>query len=150
MLLASIMGCTSPAVQTQNNMHTLMNINRGIDSVYVLLQQSYDTYQATEMDNALEGLNNYLAATAQKIGSMQVDDNCKPLLEALAYKVETMRDITATESKEQVRIYKIPDTDFGDDLRKKWDDIASHVEKKITNANAKVTDECNKIKNKQQ
>ncbi len=151
MLATMVIGCGgNQEQQNQASAASLMSINRGVDSAYVQLKQSYETFQAAEMDNALEGLNKYLASVSQTLGSMSVPNDCKPLQKAIADKVETLRSIAANESKEQVRIYKIPDTDFTDELRAEWDNISARVDKKVSDANSKVTDISNKIKKNQQ
>ena len=61
-----------------------------------------------------------------------------------------MRSIAATEAKEQVRIYKIPDSDFTDDLRHKWDDISKRVEQKVSEANDIVSKANKEIKQNNQ
>jgi hypothetical protein len=148
-MAASIQCCTPVEEQIKASSASLMTINRGIDSVYNLLNQSYETFQASEMDNALAGLNKYLDQASQNLRDLNLSDDCKPLCKAISDKVETLRSIAATESKEQVRLYKIPDSDFSDELRRQWDNISARVDKKFTEASAKVTNANNELKKKQ-
>lgn len=149
MLMASVYGCTSSEVITAADTKTLMTINRGVDSAYNVLKQSYEVFEAAEMDNALAGLNTYLETTAQTIKAMEVSDDCKELQKAISDKVQTLQGIAATDSKEQVRIYKIPDTDFTGELRQQWDEIAARVDKKVAEADANVKKAVDVIETKQ-
>ncbi|MCR5454415.1 MAG: hypothetical protein K6F33_05455 [Bacteroidales bacterium] len=149
MVAFSLYGCASQSVKTQCNADSLMAINRGLDSVYTELKKSYDTFIPSEMDNALAGLNKYLATASQTLGSMQVVSDCMPLKDAIVKKVATMSSIATNESKEQVRIYKIPDTDFTDELRAEWDKISAQVAQKMEYANNEVAKAQQEIKNQQ-
>lgn len=139
MLATATIGCGGRSEeQTKASAASLMAVNSGIDSVYNQLQQSYETFSATEMDRALEGFNNYLLQATKTIQDTKVGDDCKPLQDAISSKIGTMYSIASNEAKEQVRIYKIPDSDFTDDLRHQWDAISATVAKKVSDANSKV------------
>lgn len=139
MLAAATIGCGGRSEeQMKADAASLIAVNHNVDSVYNALKQSYETFQAAEMDRALEGFNKYLAEATKTLGGMNVGPECQPLHQLLNKKVETMRSIASNEAKEQVRIYKIPDSDFTDELRQQWDNISSAVDKKVSVANTKV------------
>jgi hypothetical protein len=139
MLAAATIGCGGRSEeQMKADAASLIAVNHNVDSVYNALKQSYETFQAAEMDRALEGFNKYLAEATKTLGGMNVGPECQPLHQLLNQKVETMRSIASNEAKEQVRIYKIPDSDFTDELRQQWDNISSAVDKKVSVANTKV------------
>ncbi len=152
MLFAGVVGCNSKQSEEQVKATTtsLMAINNGMDSVFNQLKQSYETFQPIEMDRALDGMNAYIEKAAGDLRSMKIEGDCKVLSDAIAEKAETMRKIASTEAREQVRIYKIPDADFTDDLRKQWDNISANVDKKMSDANAKVSEAINVINQKRQ
>lgn len=90
------------------------------------------------MDKALEGMNAYLVEVSKILKDPNYPDDCQELKNAIVDKVIVLQQITSNESKEQVRIYKIPDSDFTEELRKQWDNIDESVTKKLENANSKV------------
>ena len=129
---------------------SLMAVNHNVDSVYNQLKQSYETFQAAEMDRALEGFNKYLAEATKTLGGMNVGPECQQLHQLLTKKVGTMLSIASNEAKEQVRIYKIPDSDFTDELRQQWDNISAAADKKVSEANTKVNQAIETINQKSQ
>lgn len=138
MVVAAACGCSSSELKTQNDTTTLSAINRNVDSVYNALKQSYETFQPAEMDRALDGFNKYLAEASLKLSEIKVEKDCQQLHDAVSSKVGVMLSVASNEAKEQVRIYKIPDSDFTAELRQQWDDISATVDKKVSAANAKV------------
>lgn len=153
MLATSVVGCeyiNQNSAKTKEATQSLMTINSGVDSVYNVLLKSYETFQPEEMDRALEGFNSYLEKVSKSLGDMELPEDCQQLRKSLSEKVNAMRDVASTEAKEQVRLYKIPDTDFTDELRKQWDDLSSTVEKKFTDFNSQVSQALDAINKKSQ
>lgn len=140
-------GCgVSPEVRRVNDREALMAICRDVDSVYLVLSQSFDSYNAGVMDSALAGFNSCLASVSSRVGSLEVSDGCRDLYAAVAEKVRVFSEIGAVDSREQVRIYKIPDSDFTDELRAEWDRISAAVRGKVSKANARVSAACDGVK----
>lgn len=155
MLATSVLGCDylnlgQNKEKTKEATQSLMTINNGVDSVYNLLVKSYETFQPEEMDRALEGFNTFLANAAKSLGEMDMPEECQQLRQSLSEKVEAMRNIASSDAKEQVRIYKIPDADFTDELRQQWDKISSSVEEKVSDFNSKVSNALDAINKKSQ
>lgn len=150
MLAAAVASCTPAIERTKASASSLITVNNGIDSVYNQLLQSYETFSATEMDHALEGFNNYLLQATKAIQDIQADDDCKQLQDAITSKIGVMLAIASNEAKEQVRIYKIPDTDFDEELRRQWDDLSAAVERKVSESNSKVKQAIETINKKTQ
>lgn len=150
MIATATVSCGGSEEQLKADAASLIAVNHNVDSVYNALKQSYETFQATEMDRALEGFNKYLAEAESALGAMNVVPDCQTLHQLLSQKVQTMRSIAANEAKEQVRIYKIPDTDFDEELRKQWDDLSAAVDKKVTDSNDKVKQAIETINQKTQ
>ncbi|MBQ1698153.1 MAG: hypothetical protein II075_09755 [Bacteroidales bacterium] len=148
MLATMVVGCGgTQEQQTKESAASLMTINRGLDSVFTSLKQSYETYQASEMDNALEGLNKYLTQASESLRAMDIEKDCLPLQKAISDKIEAMRNIAATDAKEQVRIYKIPDADFTEELLHQWDNISATVDKKLSSVSSIVSKAYDEINN---
>lgn len=152
MLMAGVVSCNTQQSEEQVKATTtsLMSINKGMDSVFNQLKQSYETFQPIEMDRALEGMIVYIEKAADSLRSMKIEGECKELSDALIEKAGTMRKIASSEAREQVRIYKIPDSDFTDELRTQWDAISTNVDKKMADANAKISAAINVINQKRQ
>jgi len=136
--IVAIQGCKPSPEQINASVGTLMAVNKGIDSAYTELHNSYQTWNPQVMDKALEGMNAYLVEVSKILKDPNYPDDCQELKNAIVDKVIVLQQITSNESKEQVRIYKIPDSDFTEELRKQWDNIDESVTKKLENANSKV------------
>lgn len=151
MLATATIGCGGRSEeQMKADAASLMAVNHNVDSVYNQLKQSYETFQAAEMDRALEGFNKYLVEATSTLSGMNVGPECQQLHQLLTKKVGTMLSIASNEAKEQVRIYKIPDSDFTDELRQQWDNISAAADKKVSEANTKVNQAIETINQKSQ
>lgn len=151
MLATATIGCGGRSEeQMKADAASLMAVNHNVDSVYNQLKQSYETFQAAEMDRALEGFNKYLVEATSTLSGMNVGPECQQLHQLLTQKVGTMLSIASNEAKEQVRIYKIPDSDFTDELRQQWDNISAAADKKVSEANTKVNQAIETINQKSQ
>ena len=128
MLFTGVVGCNSKQSEEQVKATTtsLMSINKGMDMI------------------------DYNEKAADSLRSMKIEGECKELSDALIEKAGTMRKIASSEAREQVRIYKIPDSDFTDELRTQWDAISTNVDKKMADANAKISAAINVINQKRQ
>ncbi|MCQ2252127.1 MAG: hypothetical protein MJZ61_01620 [Bacteroidales bacterium] len=139
-LAGAIFACAPSAEQIKASAGNLMAVNKQVDSVYTLLNNSYESYQPAAMDKALEDFTVFLSQSQQNIQAMEVLENTTKLREALINKIDVLQHIANSESKEQVRIYKLPDEAFTDELRTQWDGLARNVEKKVKEADKNLND----------
>jgi hypothetical protein len=94
---------------------------------------------------ALENLNKYLTSAKETVQNFNSGSDVSKLQAVIIEKIDVMKSIAENESVEQVRLYKIPDTEFTTELRNKWDGIAKNVEQKINEVNKKVEDTRNEL-----
>lgn len=144
---ACAISCSPSAEKVKSTLEVQMAVNKGVDSVYRILNNSYETYHATTMDAALENFSMYLDSSKVILESIKTVGQSDKLTDAIESKIAVMKSIAVNESVEMVRIYKIPENEFNDELRSKWDAIAKGVEQKVKESNKKVDDTYNEIVN---
>ena len=122
-------------------------VNKQLDSVYRILDDAYQSYHAATMDAALEGLNAYLDNAQSKIQQIKPLSQNQKLTGAIEEKISVMKSVAKNEAIEQVRIYKLPDSVFTEDLIKKWNDLDTSVKQKLSQASQNVESAYNEIQN---
>ena len=147
-VLAGLFSCQPSKEEIKTSADAQMVINKGIDSVFSVLRESYESYHPATMDAALENLNNYLDKASLDMQKIKPLSPSRELSEAVLEKISVMKAIAKNEAVEQVRIYKLPDTSFTDELRRKWDETAKNVEQKIAEADKKVEEAYSEIQKK--
>ena len=140
----TIFSC-KPSEEQVKSVDSLMVINKNIDSVYRILNEAYESYVPATLDMALENLNKYLTSAKETVQNFNSGSDVSKLQAVIIEKIDVMKSIAENESVEQVRLYKIPDTEFTTELRNKWDGIAKNVEQKINEVNKKVEDTRNEL-----
>ncbi|MBQ5403158.1 MAG: hypothetical protein IIU11_02145 [Bacteroidales bacterium] len=148
LLAVSFLGlaaCQPSKEQIKSSVDAQLVINKGIDSVYKILENSYETYHAGTMDAALEGFSTFLNKAETDLKTIKPLTESGQLTSALEEKIAVMKSIAANQAVEQVRIYKLPDTVFTDDLRQKWDKISKQLKQKISEAQKKIDEACSQI-----
>ena len=145
---AGLFSCQPSKEEIKASAEAQMAINKGIDSVFTILNDSYESYHPATMDAALEGFNKYLDIAVENMRKIKPLSENQQLTEAITEKISVMKKLAKNEAVEQVRIYKLPDTSFTEELRQKWDEIAKNVGEKVLEANKKVETEYNEIQKK--
>jgi hypothetical protein len=142
-----LFSCSPTPQQIKASAEEQITVNKGLDSVLRNLDEAYQSYHAPTMDAALESLNVYLDNARIKMQQIKPLSENQKLTEAIEEKISLMKSIAQNEAVEQVRIYKLPDTSFTDDLRKKWDDLDNNVKQKVNQATQKVENAYQEIQN---
>jgi hypothetical protein len=122
-------------------------VNKQLDSVYRILDDAYQSYHPATMDAALEGLNVYLNNAQSKMQQIKPLSQNQKLTGAIEEKIAVMKSVAQNEAIEQVRIYKLPDSVFTEDLIKKWNDLDTSVKQKLSSATKNVENAYNEIQN---
>ena len=135
---ACILSCQPSQQQIKASADQQMLVNKALDSAFRVLDDSYQTYHASTMDAALEGLNSYVEKAETQMQQMESLSQNADLTKAICEKIAIIKAIAKTQAIEQVRIYKLPDTAFSDALRQRWDDLDSQVKKQLNEANSKI------------
>ena len=90
------------------------------------------------MERKFWRLDENLKKASAAIAKIEVLEGCENLANAVKAGLEVYKTVADVDSKEQIRIYKIDDANFTDELREKWDGIARSVETKTKQADAEV------------
>ena len=122
-------------------------VNKQLDSVYRILDDAYQSYHPATMDAALEGLKVYLNNAQSKMQQIKPLSQNQKLTGAIEEKIAVMKSVAQNEAIEQVRIYKLPDSVFTEDLIKKWNDLDTSVKQKLSQASQNVESAYNEIQN---
>ncbi|MCQ2973984.1 MAG: hypothetical protein MJ211_04165 [Bacteroidales bacterium] len=137
--------CQPSAEQVKTSAESLNNIYKSVLEKYAELENSYELCYAETMDNALANLNSEIAKATEELNKFQMVSGCEPLFNAVKSSIEVYKSIAEKDSKEQVRMYKVPDEEFTEELRNSWDQIAKSVETRTKDANASVEKAYNEV-----
>lgn len=138
MLAVLCISCKPSAEQIMQNADSLKNMYKSVVDAHQVLAQTYETYIAADMDAAHKTLDENLKKASAAIAKIEVLEGCENLASAVKAGLEVYKTVADVDSKEQIRIYKIDDANFTDELREKWDGIARSVETKTKQADAEV------------
>ncbi len=149
-LIIAIQACQPSQEKIMASAGTVMNVNKQIDSCYLELKYAFESYDNARIDAQIEQLKAMLISADEQLMAMDLPDHCSDLRKSLSDKIMVMKQLAEKELNEQVRIYKIDEADFTDNLRQEWDAYASSTEQKMKAANAKVSKSFEKISNETQ
>ena len=138
--LCALCACGPTKQDAANFNNALMAEQKAVLEKYDAFKESFDTYLPEKMDNSKAELIAQLKKSQQIVENTDAIAGGENLKQATADYIATCLDVATQEGVELVRIYKVPENEFTEQLRDEFDGIMRNAETKVLEAHKKLND----------
>ena len=116
----------------------VIELQRLVIASYDALLETYDNYVPSQMDKALHAFEDQIDNSQNALNAIPVIAGGEGLKAALSEYFDTYRSLAQNESRDLVRLYKVPENEFTSDIRVQWDAIYKVCDDKAKSADKKL------------
>ncbi|MCQ2973985.1 MAG: hypothetical protein MJ211_04170 [Bacteroidales bacterium] len=133
----------------------VIELQRLVITKYDALLETYDTYVASKMDDALIEFEEQIDLSEKAVKAIPIIESAEYYTAEILNYFEVYKSIAENESRELVRLYKVPENEFSSEMRVQWDalykqsdDKAKAADKKLQEVQTKFAEQFNLVLNK--
>jgi hypothetical protein len=138
-IFAVVLSSCKPSQQEAADFNDkIMSEQKKVVTKYDELLETYDTYVAKKMDDALLEFESQIQASIFEVKNIPDIVGGEELKEAVLDYFEVYQSVAKDEAPELVRLYKVPENEFSGEMRVQWDSKYKEVDTKLKEADKKL------------
>lgn len=116
----------------------IMSEQKKVVQKYDELLETYDTYVASKMDNALLEFESQVDESIAKIQEVEPISGGETLKNSVLEYLDVYKNVAKNDAQELVRMYKVPENEFTGEMRVQWDTKYKEVDTRLKAADKKL------------